>query len=325
MWMMAVDDLVFVLFTETTVSLLQKPFWMTFCLPTLFSCLPVIYVKPSWDNILTTEIVFNLSLGSISSDQHQHLFHSCSIFIGKCNGCWSLNPDSTYCTKRFRGKEDGREALERKRKVLYLVSQWMELCNDFLRDDERVKLFMKVRDKIGKPKAKRGVKIDVSFQTLCGYVLDDLFEHPALEKDVRELQKLYMLHRRQWVTVQCCSFVNVSHQTQRQTINRTLVFINLGSGSMSVTFEGLKECRRRDSPPLLLSPYQWIHSEVEEESHCSRVLRRGVLYCTGCYAMNYECTTLLILKLWEKKVEELTKWWHQCQMQPGIKAHHLGL
>lgn len=58
----------------------------------------------------------------------------------------ALTPDSTYCTKRCRGKEDGREALERKRKVLYLVSQWMELCNDFLRDDERVKLFMKVRD-----------------------------------------------------------------------------------------------------------------------------------------------------------------------------------
>lgn len=44
---------------------------------------------------------------------------------------------------------------------------------------------------------KRRVKMDVSFQTLCSYVLDDLFEHPALEKDVRELQKLYMLHRRQ--------------------------------------------------------------------------------------------------------------------------------
>ncbi|XP_056901232.1 rap guanine nucleotide exchange factor 5-like [Takifugu flavidus] len=80
-----------------------------------------------------------------------------------------------YCTKRCRVKEDGREALERKRKVLFLVSQWMELCNDFLRDDERVKHFMK---------------------TLCSYVLDDLYEHPALEKDVRELQRLYMLHRR---------------------------------------------------------------------------------------------------------------------------------
>lgn len=72
----------------------------------------------------------------------------------------ALTPDSTYCTKRCRGREDGRETLERKRKVLYLVSQWMELCNDFLRDDERIKLFMKVREtgrrakKIGKPKRR---------------------------------------------------------------------------------------------------------------------------------------------------------------------------
>lgn len=139
---MAEDDFVLVLFTEMTVSLLQKPFWMTFCLPTQFSCRPVIYVKSSWDNILKTETPFHLSLRCISSDQH--LFNSCSISISKSNACPSLNPNSTYCSKRCRGKEDGREALERKRKVLYLVSQWMELCNDFLRDDERVKLFMKV-------------------------------------------------------------------------------------------------------------------------------------------------------------------------------------
>ncbi|CAG12021.1 unnamed protein product, partial [Tetraodon nigroviridis] len=101
------------------------------------------------------------------------------VFMSTSDLCQALlgqyPHNSTYCTKRCRGKEDGREALERKRKVLYLVSQWMELCNDFLRDDERIKHFMK---------------------TLCSYVLDDLFEHPSLEKDVGELQKLYMLHRR---------------------------------------------------------------------------------------------------------------------------------
>lgn len=43
------------------------------------------------------------------------------------------------------------------------------------------------------------MKIDISFQTLYRYVLDDLYEHPTLETDVRELQKLYQLHRRQWV------------------------------------------------------------------------------------------------------------------------------
>uniref|UniRef100_A0A3Q3LNS1 Rap guanine nucleotide exchange factor 5 n=1 Tax=Labrus bergylta TaxID=56723 RepID=A0A3Q3LNS1_9LABR len=63
----------------------------------------------------------------------------------------------------------------RKQKVLHLVSQWVSLCRDFLREDEHVKLFMK---------------------TLCHYVLDDLYEHPALERDVRELQQLYRPQRR---------------------------------------------------------------------------------------------------------------------------------
>lgn len=39
--------------------------------------------------------------------------------------------------------------------------------------------------------------MDISFQTLYRYVLDDLYEHPALEKDVTEVQKLYQLHRGQ--------------------------------------------------------------------------------------------------------------------------------
>uniref|UniRef100_I3J421 Rap guanine nucleotide exchange factor 5 n=1 Tax=Oreochromis niloticus TaxID=8128 RepID=I3J421_ORENI len=77
--------------------------------------------------------------------------------------------------QRHRGKEDRKEALERKQKLLHLVSQWMSLCKDFLREDEHVKLFMK---------------------TLYRCVLDDLYEHPALERDVGELQKLYQLHPR---------------------------------------------------------------------------------------------------------------------------------
>lgn len=43
-------------------------------------------------------------------------------------------------------KEDAKEDLERKQKVVYLVSQWMLLCKDFLREDEHVKVFMKVED-----------------------------------------------------------------------------------------------------------------------------------------------------------------------------------
>ncbi|XP_032374941.1 rap guanine nucleotide exchange factor 5b isoform X1 [Etheostoma spectabile] len=98
------------------------------------------------------------------------------VFMSTSDLCQALL--GHYCTKRYRGKEDRKEALERKQKVLHLVSQWMALCKDFLREDEHVKRFMK---------------------TLYRSVLDDLYEHPALETDVRELQKQYQLHRRHTV------------------------------------------------------------------------------------------------------------------------------
>ena len=46
---------------------------------------------------------------------------------------------------RCRGQEEGKDALFRKRKVLQLVSHWSRLNKDFLRDEEHVKGFMKVR------------------------------------------------------------------------------------------------------------------------------------------------------------------------------------
>ncbi|KAL4629741.1 rap guanine nucleotide exchange factor 5 isoform X2 [Arapaima gigas] len=79
---------------------------------------------------------------------------------------------------RCRGKEEGREVLYRKRKVLHLVSQWTALYRDILREEEHVKLFMK---------------------TLYRYVLDDLYEYPTLEKDLKEFQKLLRMHRRHTV------------------------------------------------------------------------------------------------------------------------------
>uniref|UniRef100_A0A673H2A6 Rap guanine nucleotide exchange factor 5-like n=1 Tax=Sinocyclocheilus rhinocerous TaxID=307959 RepID=A0A673H2A6_9TELE len=44
-----------------------------------------------------------------------------------------------------RVKEQGRDTLLRKRKVLHLLSQWSSLCADLPRDDEHAKLFLKVR------------------------------------------------------------------------------------------------------------------------------------------------------------------------------------
>lgn len=164
-----------------------------------------------------TTALWTQSCISLNQHQHTHSLYSCftlyciwcqQISLSICAKALTLNP--TYCTKRCRGKEDRREALERKRKVLHLVSQWMALCKDFLREDEHVKLFMKVGNMMFHGRGGNWVwaelnmgemKIDISFQTLYRCVLDDLYVHPALEKDVRELQKLYQLHRRQWVTI----------------------------------------------------------------------------------------------------------------------------
>ncbi|KAK3532532.1 hypothetical protein QTP86_023741 [Hemibagrus guttatus] len=120
----------------------------------------------------------------------------------------------TYCTKRCRGKEEGKEALYRKRKVLHLVSQWSSLYKDFLREEEHVKLFMKqitikIVYTVKKEKRLTAKHIDLwdvfnqcndmndFLATLYRYVLEDVYEFPTLEKDLKEFQKL--LRRRHTV------------------------------------------------------------------------------------------------------------------------------
>ncbi|XP_020487290.1 rap guanine nucleotide exchange factor 5 [Labrus bergylta] len=96
-----------------------------------------------------------------------------------------------YSSARCRGQEEGKDALFRKRKVLQLVSHWSRLYKDFLKDEEHVRSFMK---------------------TLYRYVLEDLYEFPTLEKDLKEFQKL--LRRRH--TVDDCPPNQKSKQTYQQ-------------------------------------------------------------------------------------------------------------
>ncbi|XP_069585905.1 rap guanine nucleotide exchange factor 5 [Ranitomeya imitator] len=83
-----------------------------------------------------------------------------------------------YCAKKYDGKADRPEALCTKRKVLLLASQWTALYKDWLHDDEHSKLFLK---------------------TLYRYVLDDVYEYPMLEKELKEFQKVLRIHRRHTV------------------------------------------------------------------------------------------------------------------------------
>uniref|UniRef100_A0A673ISS0 Rap guanine nucleotide exchange factor (GEF) 5a n=1 Tax=Sinocyclocheilus rhinocerous TaxID=307959 RepID=A0A673ISS0_9TELE len=94
------------------------------------------------------------------------------VFMSTSDLCQALL--GQYPSDRTKTHMTGKEALYRKRKVLHLVSQWSTLYKDFLREEENIKLFMK---------------------TLYRYVLEDVYEFPALEKDLKEFQKL--LRRRQ--------------------------------------------------------------------------------------------------------------------------------
>eukprot|EP00079_Xenopus_tropicalis_P026944 XP_012821038.1 PREDICTED: rap guanine nucleotide exchange factor 5 isoform X2 [Xenopus tropicalis] len=83
-----------------------------------------------------------------------------------------------YCAAKYEGKAESPEALCTKRKVLLLASQWTALYKDWLHEDEHSKLFLK---------------------TLYRYVLDDVYEYPILEKELKEFQKVLRIHRRHTV------------------------------------------------------------------------------------------------------------------------------
>ncbi|KAM8735476.1 rap guanine nucleotide exchange factor 5b [Acanthopagrus schlegelii] len=154
------------------------------------------------------------------------------VFMSTSDLCQALL--GHYCTKRYRGKEDRKEALERKRKVLHLVSQWVALCRDFLKEDEHVKLFMK---------------------TLCRYVLDDLYEHPGLEKDVRELQRLYQLHRR-----------HMTDEYSPQRKSKALFH------QLSLKENGLQSrCTQRETKEVLCHVYITMDSYLSMRAHAGMV------------------------------------------------------
>ncbi|XP_058037962.1 rap guanine nucleotide exchange factor 5 isoform X1 [Ahaetulla prasina] len=83
-----------------------------------------------------------------------------------------------YCAKNHQDKGEIVDVPCRKRKVLHLVSQWTSLYKDWLHEDEHLKQFLK---------------------TIYRNVLDDVYEYPILEKDLKEFQKLLGMHRRHTV------------------------------------------------------------------------------------------------------------------------------
>uniref|UniRef100_A0A8C4HIT3 Rap guanine nucleotide exchange factor 5 n=1 Tax=Dicentrarchus labrax TaxID=13489 RepID=A0A8C4HIT3_DICLA len=98
------------------------------------------------------------------------------VFMSTSDLCQALLGQYPYYSTRCRGQEEGKDALFRKRKVLQLVSHWSRLYKDFLKEEEHVRSFMK---------------------TLYRCVLEDLYEFPTLEKDLKEFQKLLRRRHKQ--------------------------------------------------------------------------------------------------------------------------------
>lgn len=95
------------------------------------------------------------------------------------------------------------------------------------------------------------------FQTLYRCVLDDLYAHPALEKEVRELQRLSQLHCRQWV-----ERIMIIYQDE-------LSIKGIGRRFGAQGVQGKFDCDLWAAEGDRASfsarhPRQWIHSEIAE-------------------------------------------------------------
>uniref|UniRef100_A0A671TVB3 Rap guanine nucleotide exchange factor (GEF) 5a n=1 Tax=Sparus aurata TaxID=8175 RepID=A0A671TVB3_SPAAU len=158
-----------VVVAEISVVLMRSSHFFSFLLSIfiLVNCyfrpiLPIQYFQLFTNNILIIFFVYQANKYVIIKMLLDDFLLTYLVFMSTSDLCQALSA-------RCRGQEEGKDALFRKRKVLQLVSHWSRLYKDFLKEEEHVRSFMK---------------------TLYRCVLEDLYEFPTLEKDLKEFQKL---------------------------------------------------------------------------------------------------------------------------------------
>ncbi|NXC94396.1 RPGF5 factor, partial [Certhia familiaris] len=140
------------------------------------------YSLPALANVLYLGLFLSFSAETLLDD----FLLTYTVFMTTDDLCQALlrqYPFTQSCihgghTHNHQGKEDDSDVSCRKRKVLHLVSQWTSLYKDWLHEDEHLKQFLK---------------------TIYRNVLDDVYEYPILEKDLKEFQKILGMHRRHTV------------------------------------------------------------------------------------------------------------------------------
>ncbi|NXM93167.1 RPGF5 factor, partial [Sylvia borin] len=134
------------------------------------------YSVPALVNLLYLGIFFLCSSAETLLDDFLLTY---TVFMTTDDLCQALLRQYPFTESCFQeGKEDDSDVSCRKRKVLHLVSQWTSLYKDWLHEDEHLKQFLK---------------------TIYRNVLDDVYEYPVLEKDLKEFQKILGMHRRHTV------------------------------------------------------------------------------------------------------------------------------
>ncbi|NXP99972.1 RPGF5 factor, partial [Vidua macroura] len=137
-----------------------------------------IYFLPALANVLYLGLFLSSSAETLLDD----FLLTYTVFMTTDDLCQALLRQypftEAYIHGNHQGKEDDSDVSCRKRKVLHLVSQWTSLYKDWLHEDEHLKQFLK---------------------TIYRNVLDDVYEYPVLEKDLKEFQKILGMHRRHTV------------------------------------------------------------------------------------------------------------------------------
>uniref|UniRef100_A0A8B9H5D0 Rap guanine nucleotide exchange factor (GEF) 5a n=1 Tax=Astyanax mexicanus TaxID=7994 RepID=A0A8B9H5D0_ASTMX len=161
-----------------------------------------------------------------------------------------------------------KEALYRKRKVLHLVSQWSSLYKDFLREEEHVKLFMK---------------------TLYRYVLEDVYEFPTLEKDLKEFQKLLRRRHLKENGIQ----IRGAHSDSREVMCRVYV--------SSDSYLGIRVRTTIVAQELLHTVAQRMEKPVEDMVLVAQTYSGGeiLMYCPE---LAQRSTRLLGINTWDISV-----------------------
>lgn len=256
---------------------------------------------------LQTEITFNLSLRSISCDQHRRLFHLCSIFISKSNvQALTPNPPTAPSAAGWR-RMGGRLWRGKGRSCSWCHNGWSCATTSCVMTSVsntswRWETWRRAPPKFGRwrheARGENRCLLSDSVQLRVGWPL----RAPGPGKGREGAAET--LHAASATVSDCTGLSTPLARRVDDSKDKWLIRRDLSIWAQEVQAWPLKGQESAGTETELLFCSVLINESIQrlKRNHCSRGGGDGGGgYCTVCYAMNYECMTLLILKSWETK------------------------